>query len=109
MCVYKLLFCLCIQTLLSELRNLCRHLKSDGKVASYTHTTGIVCGRVHLVAMASRLLPLLEYAEKVTEQVQVEIARAVTDDIICEAESLLRDGLSAVIEKEMTAVYELLW
>ena len=40
---------------------------------------------------------------------QLEVARAVTDDIICEVESLLRDGLSVVVEQEMKAVYEHMW
>lgn len=40
---------------------------------------------------------------------QLEVAKAVTDDIICEVESLLRDGLSVVVEQEMKAVYEHMW
>ena len=40
---------------------------------------------------------------------QLEVAKAVTDDIICEVESLLRDGLSGVVEQEMKAVYEHMW
>ena len=54
-------------------------------------------------------LLLVEYAQRVSEQVQMETVRAVVDDIICETESLLRDGLSVVVEEEMKVIYSHLW
>ena len=54
-------------------------------------------------------LLLVEYAQRVSEQVQMETIKAVVDDIICETESLLRDGLSVVVEEEMKVIYSNLW
>lgn len=75
------------KTLLSELRLLCRQVAQErgGTVVSYTHTQ--------------------EYAHKVEQQMRIENNKALLDDLSCEAESLLREGLAAVIQEEMSKAF----
>lgn len=74
------------KTLLHELRSLCKH---STRATTYTDTQ--------------------EYAARVEQHLRLEQQRAVADDLLCEAESVVREGLAAAIQREMVEAYDDLW
>ena len=125
-CVANTLHCLHgLQTLLKELRVLCRSMQQAAPT-SYTHTTG-VCVCAHVCVCDVSLL-LAEFTDRVSQQVKREEDKILVlcvcvfaeacmhvcvcvqvDDLLCEGESILRESLAAVVSVEMELAFDTLW